>query len=251
PMCELLNEAWTDQPQLQYACAQILAGSIFYNTQNGEAVINNTVEVYGRKLSVDAHRERFTVKKGVVSKTSLPPSRTRYKDVWPLTLSDTDGHKSLLGTHSFNALVTSSLRLDTKEAASLGGAHSSFRLQDPQDSAATRIYLDEESVQAGLTIAKSKNASFVSARNKLEQLRQLRSKFHDGSTYRLCRASGFLTLRHTYYPYTVYTLADFDQSHSKDGQAASMLFQEIAKSVLDLGSEAALARETVLRLRSL
>ncbi|KAF9922026.1 hypothetical protein BGZ67_010764, partial [Mortierella alpina] len=161
PMCELLNEAWTDQPQLQYACAQILAGSIFYNTQNGEAFINNTVEVYGRKLSVDAHRERFTVKKGVVSKTSLPPSRTRYKDVWPLTLSDTDGHKSLLGTHSFNALVTSSLRLDTKEAASLGGAHSSFRLQDPQDSAATRIYLDEESVQAGLTIAKSKNASFV------------------------------------------------------------------------------------------
>ncbi|KAG0009927.1 hypothetical protein BGZ82_003769, partial [Podila clonocystis] len=65
PMCELLNESWSFQPQLQYACAQVLAGSIFLNTRNGQAVINNTVEVYGRKQSVDAHRERFGAKKGI------------------------------------------------------------------------------------------------------------------------------------------------------------------------------------------
>ncbi|KAG0339319.1 hypothetical protein BG005_003509, partial [Podila minutissima] len=252
PMCELLNEVWSFQPQLQYACAQVLAGSIFLNTRNGQAVINNTVEVYGRKQSVDAHRERFGAKKGIASKTSLPPAtQTRYRDVWPLTLPDSDGERLLLGTHSFNALVTSSLRLDSKEPASVGGSTSSFRLLDPQDSAATRIYLDKESVEAGLSIAGNKDASFISVRNKLDQLRQLRSKFHDGSTYRLCRASGYLTMRHTCSPYTVFTLTDFDQSHSRDGQAASTLFQDIAKNVLRLGSMAVLRLDAVRTLRAL
>ncbi|KAG0008571.1 hypothetical protein BGZ82_004575, partial [Podila clonocystis] len=81
PMCELLNEVWCFQPQLQYACAQVLAGSIFLNTRNGQAAINNTVEVYGCKQSVDVHREQFGAKKGIASKTSLPPAtQTRYRD---------------------------------------------------------------------------------------------------------------------------------------------------------------------------
>lgn len=250
-MCELLNEDWTFQPQLQYACAQVLAGSIFLNARNGQAIINNTVEVYGRKKSVDAHRERFSVKKGVATQTSLPPAReTRYKDIWPLTIPDADGERLLLGTHSFNALVTSSLRLDLNEPGSIGGRTSSFRLLTSEDSAATRIYLDKESITAGIKISKNKDACFISVRNKLEQLRQLRSKFYDGSTYRLCRASGYLTLRHTCNPYTVFTLADFDQSSSKDGQAASTLFQDIAKAVLSHGSNAVLRRDALLRLRS-
>ncbi|KAK3848159.1 MAG: hypothetical protein J3R72DRAFT_416215 [Linnemannia gamsii] len=49
PLCELLNEYWRLQPQLQYACAQALAGSIFLNTTNSQDVIINTVEAYGRK----------------------------------------------------------------------------------------------------------------------------------------------------------------------------------------------------------
>src|SRR5690554_4785800 len=42
-VCELLNENWRLQPQLQYACAQILAGLIFLNTRSGKSAINNTV----------------------------------------------------------------------------------------------------------------------------------------------------------------------------------------------------------------
>lgn len=184
PMCKLLNEVWSFQPQLQYVCAQVLAGSIFLNTRNGQAVINNTVEVYGCKQSVDAHCEWFGTKKGIASKTSLPPAtQTCYRDVWPLTLPDLDGEWLLLGTHSFNALVTSSLHLDSKEPASVSSSSLSFQLLDLQDSAMTCIYLDKESVEAGLSIAGNKDASFVSVRNKLDQLCQLRSKFHDGSTY--------------------------------------------------------------------
>ncbi|KAG0324180.1 hypothetical protein BGZ99_002143 [Dissophora globulifera] len=250
-MCELLNEDWTLQPQLQYACAQLLAGSIFFNTRKGDAVMNNVVEVYGRKKSVDAHRERFSAKKSVANKTSLPPATgTRYRDVWPLTLSDPDGERLVLGTHSFNALITSSIRLDCRDRVSVGGATSTFRLLDAQNSAATRIFLDVESVDAGLRMAGNRDVCFISARNKLDQLRQLRSKFNDGSTYRLCRASGFLTMRHTCNPYTVFTLADFDQAHSTDGQAAATLFQEVAKSVLAFGMEAALKRDAVTALRT-
>ncbi|CAO3565325.1 unnamed protein product [Mortierella alpina] len=252
PMCELLNEDWRLQPQLQYACAQALASSIFYNTRNGEAVMINTVEVYGRKITVDAHRERFSVKKGAVSRSSLPPPSpmTRYPLVWPLTIADTEGEKLLLGTHSFNALVTSSLRLDSSCPASVGGSTSSFKLRDPQESKATRIFLDKESVEKAFALARDRATSYVSAFNKFEQLRQLRSKFHDGSTYRLCRASGFMTQSHTCMPYTVFTLADFDQSQSVEGRAASSLFQAIATGVLTQGLEACLELATVLTLRS-
>ncbi|KAF9577262.1 hypothetical protein BGW38_007650, partial [Lunasporangiospora selenospora] len=250
-MCEWLNEDWYLQPQLQYACAQALAGSIFYNTRSGEAVINNTIEAYGRKRSVDSHRERFGSKKGVISKTSLPPSTmARYKNIWPMTIQGLDGEQLLLGSQSFNALVTSSMRIDTKEPASIGGSTSSFQLRDPRDSAATRIYLDKEAADRALVIAKNKSTSFISVYNKLDQLRQVRSKFHDGSTYRLCRASGFLSQRHTCHPYTVFTLADYDQSKSADGQAASMVFQCIAKSVLSHGSQATLGLDLVATMRA-
>ncbi|KAK3808892.1 MAG: hypothetical protein J3R72DRAFT_451033 [Linnemannia gamsii] len=250
PLSELLNEDWSLQPHLQYVCAQLLAGSIFLNTNNGQAIMCNTVEVYGRKPSVDAHRERVIVKKGVASKTSLPPfTQTRYRDVWPLTLPSSGGEQLLLGTQSFNGLITSSLRLDSKERASVGGSTSSFQLSSALHSAATRIFLDKEAVKVALQTAAKKDTTFVSVSNKLSQLRQLRSKFHDGSTFRLCRASGFLTMGHTCHPFSVFTLADFDQSQSNDAQAASTLFQEIAKQVLLHGSTALLQLDAVRALR--
>lgn len=62
PMCELLNEVWSFQPQ-HYACTQVLAGLIVLNTRNGQAVINNTVEVYGRKQSLKRAHGRFIKRK--------------------------------------------------------------------------------------------------------------------------------------------------------------------------------------------
>ena len=119
-ICDLMNEDWTFRPQLRYACAQILAGCIMLNTNNGQAIMANTVETYGRTRPVDAHREPFAVKKGMPIPTSLPPStNTRYKDVWPLTIAASEGERLVIGTQSFNALITSSLRLDSEAPATV------------------------------------------------------------------------------------------------------------------------------------
>ncbi|KAF9897277.1 hypothetical protein BX616_005884 [Lobosporangium transversale] len=89
-MCELLNRDWEFRPQFKFACAQLLAGSILLNCNNNEAVMLNTVESYGRTKDVDAHREPFGTIKGVAIPTTLsPPTKTRYKDVWPTTHAST------------------------------------------------------------------------------------------------------------------------------------------------------------------
>jgi hypothetical protein len=73
PMCDLLNEYWEFRPQLRYACAQVLAGSILLNCNSCQTVIANTIEIYGRTRGVDAHRESC-IRKGVAIPTSLPLS---------------------------------------------------------------------------------------------------------------------------------------------------------------------------------
>ncbi|KAI8594466.1 hypothetical protein EDD21DRAFT_330268 [Dissophora ornata] len=249
-MCSFLNQDWTFQSSLQYACAQILAGSIFYNPRNGHTVINNTVETYGRTRSVDAHRERITVVKDVLSPSTLPPNtRTCYKNVYPLTYYySQEGERLALGTQTFNILVTSSLRLDVVEPPSVGGTVGSFQMRSVQDCSVARIFLDMESVQAGLSVAKEGRTSIWPS-NLFTQLRQLKTLFHDGSTYRLCRAAGFLTQGHNCQPFTVFTLVDFDGSKSLSAQSGSKLLRTIAASVLESGTSAVLTLDTVKSLR--
>ena len=81
-VCELFNRDWEFFPHLRFACAKILAGCLLLNNQNGQVVIANTIEVYGRTRLVDAHREPFIVRKGQPVANSLPPSiKTPYKNV--------------------------------------------------------------------------------------------------------------------------------------------------------------------------
>ncbi|KAI8595384.1 hypothetical protein EDD21DRAFT_43810 [Dissophora ornata] len=81
-VCELLNRDWEFSPHLRFACAKILAGCLLLNNQNGQVIIANTIEVYGRTKLVDAHREPFVVRKGQPVANSLPPSiKTLYKKV--------------------------------------------------------------------------------------------------------------------------------------------------------------------------
>ena len=89
----------------------------------------------------------------------------------------------MLGTHSCNALITSSIRLDVKGRVSVGGVTSSFRPQNDKESLATRIFLDQKSISAGLKIAQNEHATYVSSKLKTEQDCPLRSEFDDGSTY--------------------------------------------------------------------
>lgn len=98
---------------MKYFAAQLLAGSIIHIVINNETIMVNTIEVYGRKKSVDIHREPFGSKKhNAITISLLPPRKTRYSDAWPITLISKDGPTLIIGTQSFNAFVASFIRLD-------------------------------------------------------------------------------------------------------------------------------------------
>ncbi|KAI1288543.1 hypothetical protein EDD11_009938, partial [Mortierella claussenii] len=249
-VCRYLNEDWTLKPQLRYACARILAGSIWINTQTGSAIIANTVEIYGRTKNFDAHREPFTQKKEQPVPTSIPPPLgCRYKDVWPTTLHSPEGDRLVLGTHTCNILVTSSLRVDDKNhQPSLGGTTVNFKLESALASSSTEIFLDKDSFEEAVQIINSKEATSVSPTNLLFQLRQLKTKFHDSSTFLRCRASGPLTKSHVCQPYTIFTLSSFDGSNRGNGRAASALFKGISDQFLRSETDPRLLLSAVQKL---
>jgi hypothetical protein len=246
----LLNQDWQFLPHLHYVSAVVLASSLLVNNKNGQAIIANTVEVYGQQKTIDIHREPFTVSKGQPATTSLPPSiQTPYKNVWPVTLLTIEGKRLIIGTKSFNALITSLLRLDKLVEPSIGASMPSFLLTDDKHSLATRIFLDVESIEIGFKMAKNKNTWSVSSSDLLYQLRQVKTKFFDASTFYLCRASSFFADNHLCQPYTIFNLASFDQAHSRDGIAASNLFYTIACNIIRNGLHAVLKKEKVQWLR--
>ncbi|KAG0254088.1 hypothetical protein BGZ95_006138, partial [Linnemannia exigua] len=250
-VCELFNRDWEFFPYLRFACAKILAGCLLLNNQNGQVIIANTIEVYGRTRLVDAHREPFVVRKGLPVANSLPPSiKMPYKNVWPTTVSAQDGERLVIGTLSFDALITSSLRLDTRMNISVGCATPSFLLSSTSHSLATKIFLDQESLDDGLQLAKGKDTWSVSSSNLMWQLRQTKTKFHDPSTYYLCRASSPFANKHPCQPYTIFTLVAFDHAHNGDGSILSRLFHALASRVIRDAREAVIDKQTVEELRN-
>ncbi|KAG0279019.1 hypothetical protein BGZ95_002533 [Linnemannia exigua] len=98
-------------------------------------------------------------------------------------------------------------------------------------------------------MAENKLTWSISSCDLLYQLRQVKTKFFDASTFYLCRASSFFVNSHRCQSYAIFHLASFDQAHSGDGVAASNLLHEIACNVLRDGSQAELKREAVEQLR--
>lgn len=93
-MCELMNRDWWFYPQAKYYTAAILSGSILLNTRNNQAVMINTVKLYGRTKVINGHREPFGKLKDGVHVTSLPlPPNTIHPDIWSVLLSRNDGPK--------------------------------------------------------------------------------------------------------------------------------------------------------------
>lgn len=159
--CDLLNHDWTFHPQMKYFAAQLLAGSIINNAVNSETIMVNTIEGYGRKKIVDIQREPFGNKKYNAISTIC---KTRYFDVWPTTLNSKDGPTLIIGTQTFNALITSSIRLDQTTKPSVGGVTTNFQLLGI-DSLSVSIYLNEESIEKAKSLAENTNATSVSNTN--------------------------------------------------------------------------------------
>jgi hypothetical protein len=97
----LINYNWTFYPHIKYFAVQLLAGSIINNAINNETIMVNTIEVYGRKKTVDIHRELFGNNKHNAIPTSLPPPcKNRYFDVWPTTLNSKYRPTLVIGTQT-------------------------------------------------------------------------------------------------------------------------------------------------------
>lgn len=140
-MAGFLNEDWSLCPQMRYACSRLLVGSILLDTTSGRALLVNCVEIYGRRRTLDSHRENSKVKMGMPSTSLLPPSNSRYPAVWPVSIRDTDGNKLIIGTKTFDVLVTSSLRLDCSMDPEIGPNTSNFNLDTEAKSLGTKIYI--------------------------------------------------------------------------------------------------------------
>ncbi|ORE06543.1 hypothetical protein BCV72DRAFT_180241, partial [Rhizopus microsporus var. microsporus] len=63
---------------------------------------------------VDSYRECFKMTKNIYLTNSLPPPNSRYLSVWSAAIDNGDEQKLVVGTKMFNALIISSLRLDTR-----------------------------------------------------------------------------------------------------------------------------------------
>lgn len=124
-----MNEDWDLKPQMLFACSALLSGMILvYGTK---CIVVNCIEPYARTKTLDSHRESFKVKKEILPASSLPPEDTRYKNVLVTCMNDQDGTKLVIGTEVFNALISSSLRLDTIAKPVIGPSttHFNFLLQ--------------------------------------------------------------------------------------------------------------------------
>ncbi|KAI8136955.1 hypothetical protein BJV82DRAFT_526121, partial [Fennellomyces sp. T-0311] len=240
-ICAQMNIDWSLRPQAKYFTAAVLAGCTLYNTNSGQALMVNTIEVYGRTKSVDPHCEAFGKLKNTIRDTSLPPPiPTFHSNVWPTAIHSRDGKKLVVGTLVSNGLVTSSMRLDKKLAPSVGAVTTHFSLNSLEDSLATQIFLDQESLSAAMKMIDNTSVSRVSVIGiATNQIRQLRSLYHELSTYTLCRASGALVKNHTCQPYTLFMLSKFDSSRTPYAK----IFSTIAREVLVNGNNAKLLKK--------
>ncbi|KAI8068328.1 hypothetical protein BC940DRAFT_318980 [Gongronella butleri] len=249
-LAAVLNRDWWEMPVLRFVCSRLLAGMVLLNGTKGTAIVANTIEVYGRKRNVDSHHESY--KSNRATRSSLPPTTTRYANVWPLTISDGDGKKLIIGTKSFNALVTSSLRVDAENSPDVGPTTAAFILDTDADSLATRIFIKKTAWVAAMALLNQPDAQQLANYDLLDQLRQLRTRFHHESTYLRCRASNEETDDLTCRPYTIFTLADLDSgSDDADYRLESLLLREIARAVLTRPTPTSMATLSKTAVRQL
>lgn len=240
-VCNLLNSDWEFFPQMRFFTAMAFAGAIFFDATRNQALMLNTVEVYGRTKPVDIFCEPFGKLKGSVQRTSIPPTaiNTRYHGLWPTTLNTLEGAKLVIGTLSSNVLVTSSMRLDIVDKPSLGGITNNFTLSCNKESQQCRIFVDHNMIEQAMTFIDKPDVHRLSDTMILSQIRAIRSKFHTIDAYILCRATGPLTLSHLHQPCSLFTL-----SESKRIPAAE-IFRLIATSVIKHGENARLSKKQV------
>ncbi|KAI8351076.1 hypothetical protein B0O80DRAFT_416756 [Mortierella sp. GBAus27b] len=218
----------------------------------------NTVEVYGRTNLKDAHRETFGIQKLSAIDTSLPAADggDRYPDIRPVTMTYGLEKRLVIGSGTCDILVTSCIRLDSKgpELVSVGGSTTCFSLVGDQAIKNTRIFLDVASERAGHEIMNQLQTTEINGRHGIKQMRQLRSKFDEATTYALCRISGPITRHHVCWPHSIFTVATHDLNRGGSDNVAGRLFSNIGEKMMTSdpdGPTPMLTKATVQHLHGL
>jgi hypothetical protein len=136
--------------------------------------------------------------------------------------------KLIIGTYSFNALVTSSIRLDQTSELETGPSTKQF-----SPSRNTQIFIAQTSRIAANDIIETKKNTLYDF-DILHQLRQLRSRLTSPSTYSISRACAMLTNQISCKPYTIFSILDAGSNTSDtDEKLASMVLRHIALKILN------------------
>ncbi|CEP16293.1 hypothetical protein [Parasitella parasitica] len=231
------------EPNLKFACAQVLAGAILLNVSSGVAIMINTIEMYGMTKSVDIHRDV-----SASMDSSLPPVSSFYCNVWPCIQNTRDGRKLISTSLSCTGLLTSSTRVDILEDPQIGPSSSTVTIS-PQT---TRIYIDQESWDKANALALNSEVRSIHTSYLVGQMRQLRSQFHHPTSYMLCRASSHVAMGRFCQPLTVFTYADFEGikktiDNDNSNMIASRIFQEIGYEIIKSPATANLNRTLVVK----
>ncbi|KAJ8652219.1 hypothetical protein O0I10_012180 [Lichtheimia ornata] len=239
---------WRFVSAQQHYYTIVFSGAILVDPISSNALLINTVEVYGRLNLVDAHHERCLNKRGAPAATTNPPTTSRYKGVWTISMKDEDGTKLNIATKTFNALATSSIRLDTKHAAELGPTTSKFDI-DTKHGRDIQIFFNEENYIDATKIAFNQHAADISDTDILQPFRQIRSKFNEHSSYIPPRSSSSHCDFHRLQPQTIFTYCTFDTSSLQcDGKLASQVFANIAREVINKREKAMLHKSLITNI---
>lgn len=130
-------------------------------------------------------------------------------------------------------MITSSLRLDKSNDPEIGPTTSSSCLETSVKSLNTQLFIKESAWHAASELAINENTKVISSYDSLFQLRQLRTRFQHQSTYIRCRSFNEPTDDLTTRPYTVFTLADWDNDgDDAEYRLGSQLIQSVELVVI-------------------
>lgn len=231
----LLNNDWCLDTALRLICCKLLSGCILVNGK--QILLVNCCEIYGRLPTADNHHERF-----LGDGSSLPTIKDRYKKIKVCNLLNDNSKKLIIGTFTFNILVTSSVRIDEETfLPELGSTTSNFIANEQ-----TKVYLANSSRIEAKSILEKKKTLFEPF-DIMSQLRQLRSKFSYSSTYAISRSCSTFVNDLTCRPYTIFTVADADGLNPEtDTKLGSKIMQIIALAVIT--KEGLLNKEEIERI---
>lgn len=248
-MIETLNQDWEIKPSQRFIAARALVGSIIIDTENHRGLLILALEVYGRDPDIDSHAEQRSSTGSTRQSTSVPS--LGHNDFEICTMHQTEGSnismKLILGTHSFNALVTASTRIDNLVDQPECGPNTVNFVVPPRFHLKYKLYLDSQSWSDSLTLDKKTNLNSIYTHSRLMQLRQLKTRFHKIDTYSSSRSSLF----HGYLqqPMTVFTYGKSTTSINS-GALSSRLLATLATSVMRDGENARLGKNSVEKLLS-